>query len=90
MMKTRLTALALACMAAATAHAQNISAGTLAAAAQKAISNNPEVTARLNALRASANEVDVARGGYYPRVDLSADVAGIATRSPPATRNRKA
>jgi adhesin transport system outer membrane protein len=86
MMKTRLTALALACMAMATAHAQNVSAGTMAAAAQKAINNNPEVTARLNALRASANEVDVARGGYYPRVDLSADVGKdrnkISSRDP--------
>ena len=42
----------------------------LSAAAQKAIDNNPDVTARLNALRAATNEVDVARGGYYPRVDV--------------------
>ena len=86
MLKIRLTALALACMAVATAHAQNIAAGTMAAAAQKAIDNNPDVTARLNALRASANEADVARGGYYPRVDLSADVGKdrnkISTRTP--------
>jgi adhesin transport system outer membrane protein len=86
MMKTRLTALALACMAVATAHAQNIAAGTMAAAAQKAINNNPEVTARLNALRAADNETDVARGGYYPRVDLDASVGRdrnrITTRDP--------
>ena len=49
--KSRLTILALACLTvAATAQAQNAPAGSLAAAAQKAISQNPEVTARLNAL----------------------------------------
>jgi adhesin transport system outer membrane protein len=31
------------------------------------------VTARLNALKAAINEIDVARGGYYPRVDLLAN-----------------
>jgi len=41
--------------------------------AQKTLLNNPEVTARYNALRAALDEVDVARGGYYPRVDLLAN-----------------
>ena len=59
---TALSALSLS------AHAQT--AG-LSASAQKAISNNPEVTARYNALRAAANEVDVARGGYLPQVNLN-------------------
>lgn len=49
-------------------------------AAQKAISTNPDVTARLNAYRAAADEVDVARGAYYPKVDLSADAAKIRDR----------
>lgn len=40
--------------------------------AQKAVLNNPEVTARYNALRAAIDEVDVARGAYYPRIDLRA------------------
>lgn len=48
--------------------------GTMSDAAQKAISNNPEVTARLNALRAAANEVDVANGGFLPQVNLSGDI----------------
>ena len=47
----------------------------MAAAVQKALSTNPEVTARLNALQAAANETDVARGGFLPRVDLTARVA---------------
>lgn len=48
--------------------------GTMSDAAQKAISNNPEVTARLNALRAAANEVGVAQGGFLPQVNLSGDI----------------
>jgi adhesin transport system outer membrane protein len=42
-------------------------------AAQKAIQTNPEVAASFNALRAADNEIDVARGAYYPRVDVLAD-----------------
>lgn len=55
-------------------------------AAQRAITTNPEVTARLNAFRAASDEVDVARGAYYPRVDLSAEASRtrdrITTRAP--------
>lgn len=65
-----LTATALATVA-CVAHAQQ--AG-LSAAAQKAISTNPEVTARYNALRAASNEQDVARGGFLPQVNLGAEV----------------
>lgn len=91
-MKHRLTALALACTALGVqAQATN---SDLAAAVQKAITYNPEVTARLNALRASANEADVARGGYYPTVDLGASVGRdnnrITSRDPASqslTRN---
>ena len=58
----------------------------LTAAAQKAISANPEVTARFNAFRAAADAVDAARGGYYPRLDLSASVGHdrntISSRTP--------
>lgn len=49
-------------------------------AAQKAITTNPDVTARLNALRAAVNEIDVARGGLYPRVDLSASAGRDSDR----------
>ncbi|TDP87984.1 adhesin transport system outer membrane protein [Aquabacterium commune] len=84
-----LTALALATLS-CVAHAQSANAGSsvsgMAAAVQKAIDTNPEVTARLNALRAANNEVDVARGAYYPTLDLSADVGRdkdkISTRNP--------
>lgn len=55
-------------------------------AAQRAISTNPEVTAKFNAFRAAVDEVDVARGGFLPRVDLSAEASRtrdrITDRSP--------
>jgi adhesin transport system outer membrane protein len=54
--------------------------------AQKAIAGSPDVSARLNALRASTNAVDIARAGYLPRVDLDANAGRardrISTRSP--------
>lgn len=74
------TTLAVLCLAAEAQTQQAPAANSLAAAAQKAIANNPEVTARFNALRASANEVDVARGGYLPQVNLSADAGRAYNR----------
>ena len=71
--KLSLSSLSLAILSVA-AHAQSTQPTGLAAAVQQAINNNPDVTARLNALRAAANEVDVARGQYLPSVDLSASV----------------
>jgi len=56
-------------------------------AVQRAITTNPEVTARLNAFRASADEVDVARGAYYPRVDLSAEANRINERYSSGSQN---
>lgn len=44
----------------------------LRAAAQKAVTTNPEVTARFNAYRSATDAVDVVRGGFLPRVDLNA------------------
>jgi outer membrane protein, adhesin transport system len=68
------------------AFAQTDTTAPLKAAAQKAVSSNPEVTARFNAYRAAADAIDAARGGYYPRVDLSASVGRdrdrITSRSP--------
>ena len=55
-------------------------------AAQKAIASNPELSARLSALRAASASVDAARGGLYPRIDLEAAVGRtddrITTRNP--------
>ncbi|PXW94751.1 adhesin transport system outer membrane protein [Sphaerotilus hippei] len=73
--------LALACQAAIAQPADPVKT-----AVQRAIATNPEVTARLNALRAASSETDVARSAYYPRLDLSAEVGRtsdrITTRTP--------
>ena len=75
---------ATALLCAAEAGAQSNEA--LKAAAQKTINVNPDVTARFNAYRASADAVDAARGGYYPRLDLNASVGrdrdSINSRTP--------
>jgi|KBSSwiStaDraftv2_1062776.scaffolds.fasta_scaffold95357_3 adhesin transport system outer membrane protein len=44
----------------------------MARAARKALETNPDVTARVNALRASLDAVSVARAGWLPRVDAEA------------------
>lgn len=54
------------------AHAQSNDA--LKSAIQKALDTNPDVSARFNAYRASVDAIDAARGGFYPRLDLSAGV----------------
>ncbi|GAB4564189.1 MAG: hypothetical protein Tsb007_33240 [Rhizobacter sp.] len=82
--KTQALLTATALLFSAGAGAQSNEA--LKAAAQKAIGANPEVTARFNAYRAAADAVAAARGGYYPRLDLSASVGRdrdtISTRTP--------
>ena len=61
-------------------------ADPLRAAVEQAVTTSPEVTARYNAYRASLDAVDVARGAYRPRVDLTASVGKdndrIGTRTP--------
>ncbi|MDP1690485.1 MAG: TolC family outer membrane protein [Burkholderiaceae bacterium] len=90
-MVSALAVVALLACAGAAAQTAGVTGATPAAealrgAAQKALAGNPELGARLNALRASASAVDAARGGLYPRVDLEA-AAGrtndrISTRNP--------
>lgn len=67
-----MSAALLACAAQAQTAAPLSSAEALRMAAQRAIAANPEVSARLNALRASAAAVDISRGGLRPKVDLEA------------------
>jgi adhesin transport system outer membrane protein len=52
----------------------------LKTAAQKAIATSPDVSARLNALRAAVNAIDVARGAQLPHVDLDANVGHTRDR----------
>lgn len=60
--------------------------GTLRSAVEQAVTSNPEVTSRFNALRASGDAVDVARGAFFPKVDLEASggrsTDRLDTRSP--------
>ena len=76
----------LACSGALAQTAATPAADAIRAAAQKAVVGNPELSARLNALRASVSAVDAARGGLYPRVDLEASAGQtndrITTRNP--------
>lgn len=65
-------------------HAQ--SADPLSDAVRRAIESNPEVTGRLNGVRASLDAIDVARGARLPRIDAEATVGRtddrISTRAP--------
>jgi outer membrane protein, adhesin transport system len=74
----RITVLAAATLLACAAPAQTAAplpaADAVRAAAQKAIAANPEVTAKLNALRASNAAVDVVRGGLRPSTPGSTGV----------------
>ena len=55
-------------------------------AARKAVASNPEVQARWHGFRAAADERDVARGGYFPQIDLSASF-GHENRNSPTVGN---
>lgn len=48
------------------------SASNLREAAQRAVLQSPEVTAKWHAFKAAEEEIGVARGGYLPQVDLTA------------------
>ena len=60
--------LALSFLAMSPAFAANT--GSLPDAIEKAVLRNPEVLARLHDYQASDAERDVARGAFFPRVDL--------------------
>ena len=55
---------------------------TLQDAVRKAIVSNPEVQARWHTFISSRHEQDVARGGYFPRVDLSTGVGRESLTQP--------
>ncbi|EPC03474.1 hypothetical protein L861_18215 [Litchfieldella anticariensis FP35 = DSM 16096] len=61
------------------ASAQETGTSDLQSVVQRAVATNPEVQAAWNGFRAAMNEVDVARGGYLPSIDVSAG-AGIEDR----------
>ena len=55
---------------------------TLQDAVKKAIVSNPEVQASWHAFLSSRHEQDVARGGYYPRVDLTSGIGRESLTQP--------
>ena len=79
--KTRLTVLTLAILASLGSQAQTLPE-PLVQAARKAVVSNPEVQARWNGFKAADSERDVARGGYFPQIDLSAS-SGRESRDSP-------
>ena len=64
--------------------AQPAAPATLKEVAQSAVLNSPEVTSKWHAYRAAAEEIGVARGGYFPRVDLTAGGGRESLRQPSA------
>lgn len=82
-MKTKQIIIALGLALPVLSQAQTVAGGgALKDAAQKAVTNNPEVLARLHAFNAARDEVDVGRGGYFPRVDLTAGAGRERLREP--------
>jgi adhesin transport system outer membrane protein len=65
---------------AATAGAQPLV--TLQDTVKKAVVSNPEVQARWHAFLSSKHEQDAARGGYYPRLDLTTDIGREKLQQP--------
>lgn len=57
---------------------------TMKEAAQAAVLNSPEVLARWHAFREATEEVSVAKGGFMPRLDLTAGVGRETLKQPSA------
>ena len=51
-------------------------------AARKAVASNPEVQARWNGFKAATNEREVARGGFFPQIDVTANVGRESRETP--------
>ncbi len=71
MKKIRIRRLVLATLAAWLGSAVPALAYDLKTAAQEAVLHNPEVVAKWHAFREASESIDVAQGGYLPKLDLS-------------------
>lgn len=60
---------------------------TLKEVAQKVVLTNPEVLSKWHAFKAAGGDVDVARAGYYPRIDFTAG-SGKETLKQPGVADR--
>ncbi|UCV08828.1 TolC family outer membrane protein [Dechloromonas denitrificans] len=59
---------------------------TLKEVAQQAVLNSPEVTSKWHNYKAAEEEIGVARGGYFPRVDLTAGGGRESLKQPPSNQ----
>jgi adhesin transport system outer membrane protein len=82
-MKIKLSLMAFAIFSVFSAAAQPLPEA-LRDAARKAVVSNPEVQARWHAFLASKEEQDSVRGGFFPKVDLSASI-GLERQDRPGT-----
>ncbi len=80
-MNAKFSAIAAAVLISLGAQAQMVP-DPLVQAARKAVANNPEVQARWNGFLAAGDERDVARGGYFPSIDLQSGVGHEYRLSP--------
>ncbi len=80
-MKLKLSLITIAVLTSWGAQAQ-VLPEQLVQAARKAVASNPEVQARWHGFQAAGNERDVARGGYFPSLDLRASVGNEHRESP--------
>lgn len=71
MSKPRMKYLSLAILSCCAVWAAPAVAYDLKEAAQEAALHNPEVVSKFHAFREASEGVDVARGGYYPKLDVS-------------------
>ena len=60
---------------------------TLKEVAQQAVLNSPEVTSKWHNYKAAEEEIGVARGGFFPRIDANAGVGRESLKQPPSTSN---
>ena len=63
--------------------ALSASSSILKDVAQRAVLNSPEVTSKWHNYRAADEEIGVARGGYFPRVDLTVGGGRESLKQPP-------
>ena len=61
---------------------------TLKDVAQRAVLNSPEVTSKWHNYRAAEEEIGVARGGYFPRVDLTAGTGRESLKQPSSAADK--
>lgn len=88
-MKQKIITVLLATLVPVLSHAaEGTAPATLKEVAQSAVLNSPEVTAKWHNLKAAEEEIGVARGGYLPRVDLTAGAGRESLKQPGEKKDR--